>query len=104
MTGFIEVRTAVSSKEKADEIAGQLVERRLAACVQMLQIESTYRWKDKVCKEKEWLCLIRTRDIRFDEVAEAIKGLHDYELPEIITLPIVGSSPDYLRWMTDGTA
>jgi len=83
----------------AKEIANALVGGRLAACVQMMPIESIYAWQGKVCDEGEIALLIKTKVGLFDKIVAAIKGIHPYEVPEIIQLPITGGSPEYLRWI-----
>ena len=102
MKSYIQISTTTETKEKAQKIARYLVEKKLAACVQITgPIESTYRWKGKVEKAKEWLCLIKTRDSLFKKVETAIKELHPYETPEIIAVPIVKGSKEYLNWLDD---
>jgi periplasmic divalent cation tolerance protein len=104
MTEFIEVRTAISEKEEADEIAEKLVREHLAACVQVVgPITSAYRWEGKLEVEEEFLLFIKTRKSMFPDVRMRIEELHTYELPEIISLPIVGSSGPYLDWMEEST-
>ncbi|HJQ97578.1 MAG TPA: divalent-cation tolerance protein CutA [Candidatus Polarisedimenticolaceae bacterium] len=94
------VLSTASSAEEAAKIADALVERRLAACVNVLPgVRSTYRWKDGVERADEWLLLVKTRRARFDEVAAAIRELHSYELPEIVLLDIAGGDPRYLAWI-----
>jgi periplasmic divalent cation tolerance protein len=102
MKSYIQVSTTTESKEDAQKIAQYLVEQKLAACVQITgPIESTYRWKSKVETACEWLCLIKTRDNLFEKVQEAIKKLHPYEIPEIIAVPIIEGSREYLKWLND---
>ena len=104
MKSYIQISTTTETKEQAQKIARSLVEKRLAACVQISgPIESTYRWKGKIETANEWLCLIKTRDDLFDKVEAAIKKLHSYETPEIIAVPIVKGSKEYLNWLDDET-
>lgn len=104
MTDFIEVRTTTGSREDAESIAGPLVESRLAACVQIVgPITSIYRWKGDVELEEEFLLLIKTRSIKFPDVRMLIEENHPYEVPEIISVPITGSSASYLEWMEKNT-
>ena len=94
--------TTTETKEEAQKIAQYLVEQGLAACVQITgPMESTYRWKGKVETANEWLCLIKTREELYDKVETAIKKLHSYETPEIIAVPIIKSSSEYLNWLND---
>jgi periplasmic divalent cation tolerance protein len=104
MKSYIQISTTTETKEQAQKIARYLVEQKLAACVQITgPIESTYRWKDKVETSTEWLCLVKTREILFEKVEAAIKKLHSYETPEIIAIPIVRGSKEYLNWLHEQT-
>jgi periplasmic divalent cation tolerance protein len=99
---FIQVMTTTETKEQAQVIAGHLVEQKLAACVQILDgIESTYLWKGNIECTNECLCLIKTRKDLFEQVEVAIKKHHPYETPEIIAMPIVTGSADYLKWLDE---
>ena len=94
------VLTTTGSREEAEKIAHALVERRLAACVNIVSpIHSVYRWQGKVEDADEHLLLIKTTAAGFDAVARAIRELHSYELPECIELAIDHGSPDYLTWI-----
>lgn len=102
MTGFIQVMTTVETKEQAQSIARHLVEEKLAACVQITgAVESTYRWAGKIETAREYLCLIKTRKDLFTRVESAIKKLHSYETPEIIAVPIINESKEYLKWLDE---
>lgn len=105
MTGFIQVIVTTETKEQARAIAQRLVGEKLAACVQIVDsVESTYRWKGKVERTRERLCLIKTRESLFPKVEAAIKALHSYDTPEIITVPVVDGSEEYLRWLNESLA
>jgi periplasmic divalent cation tolerance protein len=98
------VLTTAGSSEEAKKIAGALVERRLASCVNIVPgIESVYRWKEQVESAQEWLLIIKTRSQRFDEVRAAIEELHSYELPECIMLEIAEGDKRYLAWLAENT-
>ena len=100
MTDYIQVVTTTETEADARAIAAALVERRLAACVQIHgPIISTYRWKGEVTTAVEWQCVAKTQAALYDRVEEAIKGLHPYELPEILAVPMVAASQDYCRWI-----
>ena len=95
------VLTTAGSEEEARKIARHLVEKRLAACVNIIpQIESIYRWQGKVDSSREWLLLVKTTDERFPAVRDAIRELHSYELPECVVLNIEDGSSEYLQWLT----
>jgi periplasmic divalent cation tolerance protein len=100
MTDYLQVLTTVGSEEEAGRIASLLVDRRLAACVQVLgPIVSRYRWQGTVERAEEWQCLAKTGAARYAEVEAAIRGAHSYEEPEIVAMPIVAGSPGYLKWI-----
>ena len=104
MKSYIQISTTTESKEQAQKIARYLIDQKLAACVQISgPIESIYRWKGNVETAKEWLCLIKTRASLFRKVETAIKKLHPYETPEIIAVPIIKGSKEYLNWLDDET-
>jgi periplasmic divalent cation tolerance protein len=94
--------TTAGSAEEARRIAQALVARRLAACVNIVpQVESIFRWQDKVENASEFLLLIKTEAGVFDDLCEAVKELHSYELPECIMLEIRGGSSEYLDWIEE---
>jgi periplasmic divalent cation tolerance protein len=95
------VLTTAGTREEANKIARALVERRLAACVNVVPMESVYHWKDNVESAQEWLLLVKTTAEAFDDVEAAIQELHSYELPECVVLPIEGGSEQYLEWIGD---
>ena len=102
MKSYIQITTTTETKEQAEKIAQYLVETKLAACVQITgPITSIYRWKGKVENAQEWLCLIKTQDDLYNKVEAAIKNLHPYETPEIIAMPIVKGSKEYLNWIDE---
>jgi periplasmic divalent cation tolerance protein len=94
------VFTTCSSLEEARSIAQTLVERQLAACVNIApQIESVYRWQGEVEISTEWLLLIKTTAEAFDRLRETLSELHSYELPECIAIPVEDGSAAYLEWI-----
>src|SRR5262249_9373183 len=105
MANYLQVSTAAGSGEEAERIAAALVERRLAACVQVMgPVRSVYRWQGAVERADEWLCLVKTTSKRYAEVESAIRELHSYECPEVIATPIVAGSETYLDWLADQTS
>ncbi len=99
---ILQVATTTANKSDAERIARALVERRLAACVQIAgPISSTYRWQDTIESAAEWLCTIKTTEGNYQRVESTIRELHTYDEPEIIAVPIVAGSSGYLTWLQD---
>jgi len=99
---YIQVFTTTEKKGDAENIAKALVEKRLAGCIQIVgPIVSTYWWKDNVETAEEWLCFIKSKKTLYDELEKAIKEIHPYQTPEIIAMPIVSGSKDYLGWLSN---
>jgi periplasmic divalent cation tolerance protein len=99
------VLTTASSEEEAYKIARALVDRRLAACVNVVpQIASIYRWQEKVEEAREWLLIVKTTASAFGQVRQAIAELHSYDLPECLCLTVEDGSPDYLQWITESVS
>ena len=104
LSNFIVVFVTCGSEDEGLKIARALVEEKLAACANMVSpLRSIYRWEGKICDEKEWLLLIKTRQSRFEDLAKRVKALHSYSVPEIIALPITEGSPAYLNWISENT-
>jgi len=98
------VLTNCPDTEVADRMARTLVEQGLAACVNQLPpVSSVYRWRGSVERASEVPLLIKTTRERLGELQDAIRGLHPYEVPEIVALPVVAGLPAYLRWVADET-
>jgi periplasmic divalent cation tolerance protein len=94
------VLTTCGSLEEARSIAHTLVERQLAACVNIVpQIESVYRWQRKVESATEWLLIIKTTEGVFDRLRDALAELHSYEIPECIEIAIEDGTAAYLEWI-----
>jgi periplasmic divalent cation tolerance protein len=94
--------TTTAKAEDAGKIATQLVERKLAACVQIVEpITSVYRWQGKIESEQEILLLIKSTQDLIPDIAELLDEIHPYEVPELIATPIIGGSTSYLSWLED---
>ncbi len=101
MTEQIVVLSTCGSEEEAARIARQLVEAHLAGCVNLIpRVRSFYRWEGKVEDAAEWLLVIKTSRDRFDALRTVLEAAHSYELPEVLALPVVAGSPNYLAWLT----
>jgi periplasmic divalent cation tolerance protein len=97
------ILTTVGSQDEAQGMADVLVSRKLAACVQIVDIASTYRWKGELQHDNEHLLLIKTSAHLYQQVETAIVENHSYDVPEVVQLPIVGGLKSYLDWITENT-
>lgn len=96
------VLTTAGSKAEAQQIARSLVERRLAACVNVNgPMESVYRWEGQIETTEEWLLFIKTTEEALERVQAAIHELHSYELPECIVLAVESGTDEYLGWVRE---
>jgi periplasmic divalent cation tolerance protein len=103
-TGFVVVLITVRDQEEGRKIADALVGQRKAACVNMVsQVSSLFRWEGKIEDEKESLLIVKTRAELFPELEALVRGLHSYQVPEIIALPIVQGNEAYLKWLGEET-
>ena len=102
MTDKVLVLTTAGNEAEAQKIAHELVERQLAACVNIIpRIQSVYRWEGKVETAEEYLLLIKTTKSRSAEVQAALRELHSYDLPECLVISMEGGSAEYLKWIED---
>ena len=97
------VQTTTSNEEEAKKIAKILIQDKLAACVQLKDIESLYNWDGKLCCERETLLSIKTKKELFSKVKSKILELHSYDIPEIIELDISNISENYLKFIKENT-
>ena len=94
------IMTSCAAKKDAEKIIGALLSQKLAACIQTQAAESFYTWQGKWEQSAEILLLIKTRTVLFAEIEKAIKAVHPYDTPEIIQVPIMNGSKEYLKWLT----
>src|SRR3989338_9669952 len=100
MRDAIVVFVTTSSKKEAQKIANALVKQKLAACVQILpQMESIYIWEKKICRDKEFLVIIKSQKKLFLKLEKTILKLHSYKVPQIVALPIIKGHGPYLQWL-----
>ncbi|HOL21749.1 MAG TPA: divalent-cation tolerance protein CutA [bacterium] len=100
---YIQVFTTTGSRKDAEKIAEELVKNKLAACVQIFPVSSIYRWKGRIDRSREYLCIIKSKGGLYKKIEETIKEIHPYEVPEIISFPISSGSKDYLEWLAEET-
>jgi periplasmic divalent cation tolerance protein len=98
------VLTTAGTKEEAQDIAWALLERKLAACVNMVAVESVYKWKDEVESNTEYMLVIKTTEAAYDQVLATIQEINTYDVPECVQIPIEGGSEKYLQWIADCVA
>ena len=98
--GNIVVLITAGSDDEAQKIAEALVKQRKAACVNILPgVRSVFWWQDSLDSDQELLLIVKTRESRLGHIISLVKELHSYDTPEIIALPIIGGSQDYLEWV-----
>jgi len=102
VTDKIVILVTAANRDESRRIARHLVETRLAACVNILPpIESIYRWQGQIAEEGEFLLIVKSAKALFAEIETEILKLHSYRTPEIICLPIVEGSHNYLQWIAE---
>ncbi|MGH9874630.1 MAG: divalent-cation tolerance protein CutA [Pyrinomonadaceae bacterium] len=101
----IAVFMTASSREEAERLADMLVDKSLAACVQIMpEMYSIYRWQGKVEQQREFLLIAKTLNSKFAEIESEVRKLHSYETPEIVALPLTAGSKPYLEWLSASVA
>lgn len=101
---IIIILVTCASKTQAQKIARSLLTKKLVACANIISgVQSAFWWKGKINHKKETVVAIKTRKSNFKKIEREVKDLHSYEVPEIIALPIVYASRDYLNWVIDST-
>ncbi|ADJ25463.1 CutA1 divalent ion tolerance protein [Dehalogenimonas lykanthroporepellens BL-DC-9] len=101
----IVVLVTAGDEEEARLIAGILLEQRKAACVNIVSgVNSLFRWQDRLETETESLLVIKTTASMLEAVIETVREVHSYETPEIIALPVIGGSGEYLEWLEESVS
>lgn len=101
---IIVINCTVPNKKLAKKITNMIMKHKLAACVSMIEnVRSVFSWEGEICEEKEVLLLIKTKRVNYVKIKLLIEELHSYSVPEIIALPIVDCSDDYLKWLVKET-
>jgi len=97
---YIVVMVTTASKQEAEKIAQHVLNERLIACANIIgPVSSLFHWSGKMEKAEEYLIFMKSRKDLFEELAETVKALHSYEVPEIIAFPVVGGLEAYLGWL-----
>ncbi len=95
--------TTVGKRKDAERIARRLVAGKFAACVNVVAgLVSHYRWKGKICRDAEFLLVMKTAASKVKRLEKELRTIHPYELPEFVVLPIAGGSSRYLKWILEG--
>jgi periplasmic divalent cation tolerance protein len=98
------VYITASSRVEAEEIGAELVDNRLAACVNIFEkMTSIYRWEGKIHKDSETVLIAKTRTELVDKLITSVRALHSYTVPCIISLPVTGGNPGFLNWIENET-
>lgn len=101
---FVQVQTTLDDRKDAENLIREVVERRLAACGQLVgPVESVYWWEDSIEETQEWLCVFKTVAGLAEDLEEFIIAAHPYDVPEVVVLPIVGLSESYGEWIENET-
>ncbi len=104
MTQYIVVLITTADEEEAVRISGELVKARLAGCVNIVKnVRSLYRWQGKTEDSAEVLMIAKTKLELFEPLTRKVKELHSYSVPEILALPVIQGSGDYLSWLSEET-
>ena len=90
-------------ESESSRIAETLVSESLVACVNAMPVRSCYRWKGEICRDREELLVMKTRESLFPRVMERLRGLHPYEVPEILAVPVWGGFAGYIEWVLGET-
>lgn len=105
LTKYLVVFCTCASAEMAHKLAHVIIARHCAACVNILpHLTSVYRWEDKITTADEFLLMIKTSAARYPELENLLRSEHNYQIPEIIALPIQNGLPSYLNWIQDSIA
>lgn len=104
MTQFILILITASSIDEGEKIAQSLVTNHLAACTNIVpSVQSIFFWEGKTEKATEVLLMVKSKQALLDKIIEHVKNIHTYTVPEIIALPLIGGSEDYLKWVEENT-
>lgn len=102
---IVVIYCTVPTKQLAKEITQVIMKHKLAACISMIEnVKSVFSWEGEICEEKEIMLMIKTRRTNYGKIKLVIEDVHTYNVPEIIALPIVDCSEDYLKWLVQETA
>lgn len=102
---FIVILITASSMEEGEKIASSLVEHHMVACVNIVpSVKSVFFWEGKTARESEVLLIVKSRKVLLSKIVDLVKKIHSYKVPEIIALPVIGGSEEYLKWVEESTS
>lgn len=101
---FVTVQTTTDTAAEAEKLASAAVEQQLAACVQVSEIRSYYRWQGETHNDPEFLLTLKTTSSSVEGIKELLAAEHSFDEPELIVQPIIAGSDSYLQWIADSTA
>lgn len=101
---YLAVFITVPDRETGKRVARHLLERRLAACVNMVPIYSAYWWEGKIEEAEEHLLIVKTTSERLNDLVKEVRSVHPYQVPEVVAVPVVGGYRDYLKWVERETS
>ncbi len=91
--------------EEGEKIASSLVEHHMVACVNIVpSVKSVFFWEGKTARESEVLLIVKSRKVLLSKIVDLVKKIHSYKVPEIIALPVIGGSEEYLKWVEESTS
>jgi periplasmic divalent cation tolerance protein len=97
----VEVTVTCANEVEAKEIGERLVRLKVAACAQWWPIRSAYYWDGELVNDQECMLLLKTTDRRFEEICDIVNGMHSYDLPAIVMLPVSVTGPGYMAWLSE---
>ncbi len=101
MTEYIQVFSSVVNRNAAEEIAQSVIEKKLAAIVQITgPVTSMYMWEGKILRGEDWRIVMKTTRELYEKVESEIRKLHPYGVPEVLAVPVLEGNKDYLRWIS----
>src|SRR4030067_2820569 len=104
-TEYCIILITAGSAEEGERIAGSLVDNHLAACVNVVpSVKSVFFWEGKTDQQSEVLLIAKSRKALLDQIIDHVKKIHSYSVPEVIAIPVIGGSEDYLRWVEETTS
>lgn len=102
---FCIILITASSVEEGERIAGSLVDHHLVACVNLVpSVKSVFFWEGKTDQQSEVLLIAKSRKTLLNQIIDHVKKIHSYSVPEIIAIPVIGGSEDYLKWVEETTS